>query len=420
MPEHNKHLFRKTALDRMSSPEQLDLLIKVVPSQAWLALIAVIGLLAMALTWGWLGSIPTIVKGSCIIMNQSGLASVNSGNAGRITELYVKAGDMVFKDQAIAVIAQAELDQQLEQLKAELRELKEQQSRLAAYSKTSNTLSLQAAKQQRFSLKRELSSALENISLAKSRTATQQELLSKGLVTNQTVILSEQATVQAQLKAESVRSQQKNLSLQTLEKDKQVDDEQNRLGLRVSSAERSIEQLKNKILRNSIVRSSYTGRVVEISTVSGGLVSAGASVVKLEEEDGLSERLEAICYVDTKEAKKAKAGMQARIIPSTVKREESGFMEAQVESVSKHSVSDESMMQRLQNRKLISQFSKSSAPSEIVIRLLRDGDDYQWSSIANGERDISSGTLSETEIIILRQRPLSLVIPTLKKTLGID
>jgi HlyD family secretion protein len=261
---------------------------------------------------------------------------------------------------------------------------------------------------------------LENISLAKSRTATQQELLSKGLVTHQTVILSEQATVQAQLKAESVRSQQKNLSLQTLEKDKQVDDEQNRLGLRVSSAERSIEQLKNKILRNSIVRSSYTGRVVEISAVSGGLVSAGASVVKLEEEDGLSERLEAICYVDTKEAKKAKAGMQARIIPSTVKREESGFMEAQVESVSKHSVSDESMMQRLQNRKLISQFSKSSAPSEIVIRLLRDGDDYRWSSIANGERDISSGTLSDTEIIILRQRPLSLVIPTLKKTLGID
>ena len=419
MQKSNKNLFRKTALDRVSSPEQLDLLIKVIPSQAWIALVAVICLLTMGLAWGWLGRISTIVKGSCIIMNQSGLASVNSQNTGRITELYVKAGDMIFKDQAIAAIAQTELAQQLERLKAELGELKQQQSRLAAYSKTSNTLSLQASKQQRLSLQRELNFTLENISLAKSRAATQQKLLSKGLVTPQTVIESEQETVQAQLKAESVRSQLKNLSLQTLEKDKQVDDEQNQLGLKVSNSERSLEQLKNKIQRSSIIMSGYKGRVVEIITTPGDLVSAGASVIKLEKEDELSERLEAICYVDTREAKRAKAGMQVRIMPSTVKREESGFLEAQVESVSKHSVSDASMMQRLQNRMLVSQFSESSVPSEIVISLLHNGDDYQWSSIANGERAISSGTLSEAEIIILRQRPLSLVIPTLKKTLGV-
>ena len=42
-------MFRKVALDRLSSPEELDQLLRVTTSRSWLALLGLGGLLAVAL-----------------------------------------------------------------------------------------------------------------------------------------------------------------------------------------------------------------------------------------------------------------------------------------------------------------------------------------------------------------------------------
>ena len=54
-------LFRKVALDRLSSPDQLDQLMKITNPRGWLALFALIALTATALAWLFLGYVP--VKG---------------------------------------------------------------------------------------------------------------------------------------------------------------------------------------------------------------------------------------------------------------------------------------------------------------------------------------------------------------------
>jgi hypothetical protein len=56
-------IFRQTALDRLSSPEQLDQLVRVVKPQGWAVLCILSGLLAAGLLWGWLGSIPLEAAG---------------------------------------------------------------------------------------------------------------------------------------------------------------------------------------------------------------------------------------------------------------------------------------------------------------------------------------------------------------------
>lgn len=413
-------LFRKSALDRMSSPEQLDVLIRVVPARAWVALIAVLFLIAMIVLWGWFGVIPTIVKGPCIILNSTGLASVNSDTTGQIKEIFVTTGDTIQIDQAVAHVAQVELNQLLLQFEAELVELKLEQDRLLALGKTLDELNSEEITRRRENLTNELRTSLNRVALAKSQSITQRELLDKGLVTKQALINSEQSVVQLQQRSDTIRAQIESLNLQKIEKMKLSDDEESRLSLRVGNTQRSIDTLKQRIQRNSIVRSPYAGRVVEISARAGDLISGGLSVVKLEQVDNALHKLEVIVYVNTRDAKKAVVGLETRVIPSTVKREESGFMKARVVSVSNHSVSAESMMQRLQNQSLVSQFSESGAPSEIVIELEHENADYLWSSIASDDRSISSGTLCDAEIIIKRQRPISLVVPSLKKTFGID
>ncbi len=53
-------LFRKTAIDNVRTPEQLNDYIKVTTSGAWLVLAAVTVLLAALLFWGFFGQVQVI------------------------------------------------------------------------------------------------------------------------------------------------------------------------------------------------------------------------------------------------------------------------------------------------------------------------------------------------------------------------
>ena len=55
-------LFRKAALERLSSPEQLDQLMQITNSKGWVALIALAAILVAALLWAIFGRIPTSVS----------------------------------------------------------------------------------------------------------------------------------------------------------------------------------------------------------------------------------------------------------------------------------------------------------------------------------------------------------------------
>ena len=54
-----KKLFRKSALEQLSSPEQLDRLLQVTNPKGWIALLAVWALLVMIIIWSIYYEIPT-------------------------------------------------------------------------------------------------------------------------------------------------------------------------------------------------------------------------------------------------------------------------------------------------------------------------------------------------------------------------
>jgi len=60
-------IFRKVALDRLSSPEELDQLSRITSPRGWLALAAVAVLLLALLVWSIFATIPTSVSGEGVL-----------------------------------------------------------------------------------------------------------------------------------------------------------------------------------------------------------------------------------------------------------------------------------------------------------------------------------------------------------------
>lgn len=98
-------LFRKTALQKMLSPDQLDQLIRITQPRDWLALIAILSILLALIFWSIWGVISTEISGRGIILRQGGIHTVFMGNTGTIVGIdHFKHGDIIQKGQVIATI----------------------------------------------------------------------------------------------------------------------------------------------------------------------------------------------------------------------------------------------------------------------------------------------------------------------------
>lgn len=95
-------LFRPEALQRLSSPEQLDRLVQVTNPVGWLALLTTGVMLLAVVAWGFLGNLPLTVQGPGVLLRQGGLSSVPVMVSGQLVDLLVEPGDVVSRGQVLA------------------------------------------------------------------------------------------------------------------------------------------------------------------------------------------------------------------------------------------------------------------------------------------------------------------------------
>src|SRR5262245_32678642 len=98
----SKPIFRQVALERLSSPEQLDQMMRVTTPRGWLALLALIGLIVTVAAWSVSDTIPTEVLGRGILIRGGRLLSVIAPASGQVEALDVRVGDRVQPGQVIA------------------------------------------------------------------------------------------------------------------------------------------------------------------------------------------------------------------------------------------------------------------------------------------------------------------------------
>ena len=87
-------LYRKSSLERMASPEQLDKVLRVTSPLSWLALLGITLIIIVTVVWSIIGTIPETITVKGIVSSVVGSNSVYTEDAGTVVSLRVRAGDI--------------------------------------------------------------------------------------------------------------------------------------------------------------------------------------------------------------------------------------------------------------------------------------------------------------------------------------
>jgi HlyD family secretion protein len=156
MLKSKRKIFRDESLERLSSPEALDQLMKVISPKSLLPLTA-IGIITIAGgTWSVFGRIPVTIEGQGILMHPSNVVPLQIKGAGQLSTITIKANDIVKKGQPIGSIDQSELRKQLQQQKTKLQELQTQ-------NQASKTLQIQGIDREKQSIDRQRQTTIARI-----------------------------------------------------------------------------------------------------------------------------------------------------------------------------------------------------------------------------------------------------------------
>lgn len=85
-------VYRKSALDKMSSPEQLDKTLKITSPASWPVLIGITLIIAVVVVWSIIGTIPVTVSAAGIISSPVGTNAVYTGDTGKVVAVLVREG----------------------------------------------------------------------------------------------------------------------------------------------------------------------------------------------------------------------------------------------------------------------------------------------------------------------------------------
>lgn len=402
-------------LIRPPSPDQLDRMLRVVPSFAWVAL-TVLGLTLLAtLVWSMISHAPLKVAGDGILLSPGGVADVVTPTQGYLVRLLVAPGDEVKAGQPVAVLDQPELQTKLDLKRLELEKLKDQKERIAAFHASEGAARAALIGERTSGLTARIANLRQLEATTAALLETQGALLERGLITRERVL-----SIRAQLQQTQTNRLEAENALTQIDTDEQLaatraHREVLDIEMRVAAAERDLAAMQMEFARHTRVTAPLDGTVVEQAANTGELISAGSPILRMLPSEGSgTEQLVNLVYVGKGEGKRIKPGMAAQIIPATVRVQRDGFIRGHVTSVSAIPVSREAMLRVLKNSTLVEQLTRNGAPVAVTIALEKDPSTpsgYAWSSSRGPSTSIANGTLTATEVVVGDIPILALVIP---------
>jgi len=414
-------LFRQSALQRLSSPEQLDQLMHVTRPRAWIGLYALAAVLTAVLLWGIFGSLPTRISGQGVVIREGGVLNVAAQAGGTVASYSdLRLGQRVRAGQLIAVVGQPLLELQVDAARSELERLRLERKALADRFMVEQPAQGEARRLQRLLQEGVIRAREEQLESLRTVESQQVELLRDGLITRQRHEETRQAIFGAETEIGNARSALQRLALEQLSETSRRAERERELDARVEQAVKRLRELERQLSLSSQVLAPMDGTVVEVMAMRGDLVKPGQPVLSIETE---RTELRAMVFMPPdSSAELIQTGMAAQISPVTAKKERYGSIIGRVRGVARYPATEQGMMAVFNNELLVRELSKAGPPIAVDVELVPDASTrsgYRWSSSTGASVELRSGTLCSGTFVIQRERPIGLVIPLLRETLGL-
>ena len=418
----SKRIFRDAALDRLNSPEQLDQRIGVIPPAMRLLAASTSVIILAALAWAVFGSVPTRVVGRGVLLSdKEGNFVVAPISTGLVLEMFVKPGDNILVGATIASIEQKLLRAQIDNGMAQVDRLEANLAQLRAANAAQIRQSDETAQRQQSATDEQVSANEARRDQLRQLVAGYEGLRAKGMISRNDVIAKQDQLNQSLL--ELVNAKAKKVEIEAIAQKKRDDlaeiERQKQVEVDLKKAE--VEQLGVQMAVGSIVKSPISGVIREIRVGRGDVASAGAVLATVGQEG--AGKLEVMALLSGNTRKRVLVGMEAHVVPDGTKKEEYGSMRGRVTSVSDGDVSIEHVEQILHNAQLTKSLFGDGSPLLARIELTpakenRSG--FAWWSGTGPPYKITPGTVATVDIIVEGARPISLVIPALRKLLSLE
>jgi HlyD family secretion protein len=415
----SESIFRKVALERLSSPDQLDRLITLTSPIGWTSLVAIVVLICAAVIWSVVGRIPTRVEGAGILVTHGGQVFDAMAPAAGTLMWVAPIGSEVAKGDVVARFDDTQVRQDLEHARAVLNEQTQDLEQLSQRIEADGAARERVDAQRRANLQAVITAAEQRHSFYSDEMQRQAPVVQQGFITRRFAQETQQRVDTAEQDGRQARNDLLRIDADELDAKGRDEQELHHQQEAVTAAHSKVEELQTQLDRATKVASPIDGQVTEIKADVGALITAGKPILSIETA---GKRLELVLYIPPDQGKHVVPDMPVRIEPAMFKKEEYGTLKGRVLSISQFPVSAEGMTAVLQNPQLVARFSAHGAPYAARVALAPDPatpSGYVWSAGQGPPGELSSGTTASAEITVREQAPITLVLPLLRGLPGI-
>ena len=305
----NSNIFRKTAMDSIATPEQLDQQVKIMKPVTWLILVTlIVGLITLVL-WSVTGNITNGTSFAGVVFPNSDVKNMTVNYSGIVKDVLVAEGDYIEVGDIIGVVYNQNALDYLEEIKYNMSAGDEGSKEYEAFEEM-----LAAAKQ--------------------------------------------------------------------------------------------------SYISNSMITSSYSGYVQSVKRCNA-VVAEGDTIAVIMINDEASTYNEVVVYVPIQTAITLSLGMEAQISPAFAPREEYGYMEGVITSISSIPITEESILKHMGTLSYVQDILPEKTCVEVRIKLSlyeASVNSYKWSN-PNGENlPVEIGTMCDVFVVTKEQKPINLLL----------
>lgn len=415
-------VFRQEALSAQNRIGKLKDSMQVTSGLMRGALLVVTLLIVGAVIWSRFVAVPVRVNGTGVFVDTSGelLKPVRSVMDGIVETILVQEGDHVSAGQIVARVRLPERLNALQKAERDLAALEQKARETEALQALERDTEEKTRNERRAALVDRIANMERRLDWQRDLEQGQVKLMELGSTTRNRVFETRVMTQQIADQLASSRSDLLALRMEPLVTESRLERERLMLKFQTQQLQSEMVALKSEIDRGSVLRSTVTGTVAELSAERNGLVTVGQPVISVIPED-FNGKLEAITYVSMADGKLVQIGDEVLIRPSSLPAREQGRVRGTVMEISEAPITDRALTRILGNSALVQQVSGAGAPFSVRIALHRDPktpSNYAWTSGAGPDMRLTPGTPVSTRITVERETLLSLALPALRHMLG--